>query len=321
MFILRTRALIPSIALLALALAPPALATDEPDSADDFKYLPADTDLLIMIRMDQLNAGDTFKKLCKEFPTMEQGIRKEFGLEFANVQRIVGNDKVLVIYLKNGITPETIAKAMGEPRFPKDKATTFKKETVNSLTVYVPETGDREAFCLVNDKTLVMSDTKLLKDVLARDKAPGLAPGLRAALKESDSTATVTIAMGSTGLRVGCKGPLIRQEIMTRTGVDIYELKTPILGVFLTAKVDRDVSLRGVVVCEKGQSAEEYKKFAAAIRAYGSKRMKELSLPKNLIEAMDKIQLSAKDNLAVATLTVTDDVAIAFIKAVFLPQD
>jgi hypothetical protein len=323
-----TRGVTLSVVLLATVLAPPPLVAEQPDAADDFKYLPSDTNELVIIRMDQLNTGEALKKLCKEFPMLEKDFRQEYGVELSKVQRIVEGSSSLwtngsvvrVIYLNNSIAPESIAKAKREPRFPGDKATTYKKEKINTLTVYVPETGEGEAFCFVNGKTLVMSETKVLKDVLARDKTRGLPRGLRAALKVSDPSATVTIAIGFIGFTGGCKWPLIRHEILTRTGFDIYQIKAKMLSVAVTAKVGREVSLRGIVVCEKGQSADAYRKFGEAIQAYIGKEMKKASLSKQLIAAADKVRFSANENVAEATLSVKDEVAIAAIKAVFLPQ-
>src|SRR5207249_235219 len=102
----------------------------------DFKYLPANTELLVVIRMDQLNASAAFKRLCKEFPTVEQDF-KRFGLELANIQCVVAGGsnwtngpQVEVIKLKNSVAPNVIVRAMGQPHFVTGKQTNYKEEKV-----------------------------------------------------------------------------------------------------------------------------------------------------------------------------------------------
>jgi hypothetical protein len=315
--ILHERVLNLSMVLLALVPPAPAFAAKEPGLANDFKYLSSGTELLIILRMDQLSTGDALNKLCKAFPTLEKGFRRDYGLGSDGIKCIVEGSglwttapTVRVIHLNKAVAPELIAKAKDEP-------TTYKKEKLNTLTVYVPETGDGEGFCFVNDKTLVVSEPKVLKVVLARDKAPTLPPGLQAALKASEPTSTLTVAIDFAGFTGGCKFPLIRHEILKRTGFDVYQIKARLVGASVTAKAGREVSLRALVVCEQGKPADDYQRFGEAIRAYASKEMKKASQPKDLLEAVNRIQFSTKGSLTEARVTVKDEVVIPALRAVF----
>ena len=81
-------------ALLVVVLAARAPAAPAPRGGD-FRYLPDNTNLFCIIRVDELLASDYLKKLRKEIPEIDKEfgeveslVRKEYGLEISNVDRM-----------------------------------------------------------------------------------------------------------------------------------------------------------------------------------------------------------------------------------------
>ena len=327
MFRVSTRSAVLVAALLFLAVVSPALAAPIPpqlDLAADLKYLPGNTNLFFVIRMDHLLASDSFKKLRKEIPMMEkdfdQGFRKEFGFEISNVELMVfgghpqEGEPTGVVHLKTAIKAETVVNARKEPRYPGDKGTTFKEEKVGTLTLYVPDQEHRPALCMVNDKTMLVGRSKDLKEVLERNKPVDLSIGMLAALKAAEP-ATVTVVMDAKVLTIG-KPPML-------PGVDFAKVIDGTTGLSLTLKVGSEVTLRGVAVCKDGQAAADVKKQAEALRDYAVKAMQAGPpnvVPKEVVELPGKIAIAAKGSLCEATLTVKDDAVIGLIKAWIVPS-
>jgi hypothetical protein len=309
------------LAVLAAALVPLLLIAPAPaaDAGGDFKYLPADTNLLFVIRMDQLLASDVFKKMRKEIPMFDKEFEgvflREFGFEIGNIERMTmgGNVKgerpIGIFHLKDAVKAETILKARSAPRFPGDKGTTFKEEKVGANTMYVPNQEFREAFCVLNDKTMVFGTTKALKATLEQDKKPDLPAGLQAALKEADAAATVTLAMDLKAVLAAERPPMI-------PGVDFDKVRDNVTGASLTVKLGNDIVIRGVAVCKDEKAAEEVKTQAEAFRTAMIEQLKKAppGVPKELMDLPGKVKLSTNGNLGVATATVKDDVVIAFVK-------
>jgi hypothetical protein len=323
----RTHAAVWSAAALAAVVCSRAPAADPVKGGDDFKYLPADTNLLFVVKMDQIVASDAFKKLRKEIPMFdkeaEKGFRSEFGFDISNVDRITmgGNVKsegpVGFIRLKKPVTAEAIVKARSEPRFQGDKGTTFKDEKVGSFTVFVPDKEYRDAFCLVTADNLVHGRVKQLEAVLEANPKPPLASaGMQAALKEAESGATVTLVMDGKVLTAEKPPPI--------PGVDFAKLADGVSGMSLTVKLGGgNVALRGVGVCKDEKTAEDVKKQAEAILKFLGEQMKNLppnAVPKDLLDLPGKVKIRTKGNLGEATLTVKDEAAIAFLRLLFEPR-
>ena len=158
-------------ACLVSVAAPVPPTPPAPKVADDYQFLPATTNVLMVYRLDQLFASDGFKVLRKEFPDMvekelETSFRKSFGFDITNVEWMTygGNVKegpVAIIHLKNAVAVETIKKARSEPRFEGDMGTAFKEEKIGSAILYVPDGREeetyRQAFCMVKDKLLLIA--------------------------------------------------------------------------------------------------------------------------------------------------------------------
>lgn len=310
-------------ALCALAIAGSAVAAPVPVAptvADDIKFLPGDTNLFFVMRLEQLTTGDGFRKLAKEVPMisneMVDGFRKEFGIEINNVELMVyggnvhGDGPTGVFRLKTAVKPAVVIGAASAPRFQGDKiTTTYAQETVGAYILYVPSTKWRESFCFINDKTIAFGRADELKKVLARDRKPDFSANLQAAIKAADLSASLTMVMDVKAISAKERFPMI-------PGMDVPKIVESIDGAVFTLKIGPTVSMRGIAVCKDAKAAEEVKKQAEIARDLLTKLVKETPmLPKELTNVPGMVKLSVKDNLGEATLSVKDDVVVAFFKA------
>jgi len=299
---------------------PSTAAADNP--ADDLKFMPADSNLLMVIQMEKLITSDSFKKLRKEIPMMDkefdESFRKHYVIDVGNVQRMVlggnvKNEPVGVFQLKTAVTADVLKKG--------GNFKNFKEEKVGTFTLYVPDQEfrdqeHREALCLVNDKTLVHGRVKDLRPVLERNKKPEFSAGMQAALKEIDPAATVNYAVDLKALLGAEKPPMV-------PGVDFNKVADNASGALLAIKIGKDVEFRGVAVCKDEAGAKEAKKQADALLAFFGDQLKKVPegrIPKDLVEMPGMVKTSTKDNLGVATLAVKDDTVVALIKSMVLLQ-
>ncbi len=197
MFLPRTRTAIVTVALLALVLSSRTPAAD-PVQTDVLKYLPADANVAMIVRMDRVLVSDGFKKLRKAVPMIdkefESGFKKEFGFEVGNVVQMTAGfntrmpegasawGNVTVVQLKSPVKLDAFLKAQSEPRNDGGKPTTFTAEKVGKFTMYVPSKESKrgnEAFCAIDDKTFLGGKPASVKAVLEGDAKSGLNESLR----------------------------------------------------------------------------------------------------------------------------------------------
>jgi len=319
-----SRAGLAAVAALLLASGA-AVQAAPPAVGEDFKLLPANTHLLWVIQVDKALASDAAKKLRKEVPDIDKGIgqeaRNHLGVDLANVERMTvgGNVKddrpVMIVRCKNAVKAEDVLKNRSEPRNPGGKGTEFKGEKVGKYTMYAPGEQSREAFCVVDDKTILISSAKVLKPVLEAGQGAGLGAGLQPALKAAgDMDATVVMLMD-------LKAISAVEKLDGPPGVDIKKAVEGTLGAIVVVKVGPEVTVRGLAVCADAQAAEEVKKASdAALKVVGDlmKEAAKRGAPKELVDVPAQVKTSTKGTIAEATLSVKDDVAVAFIKAMFM---
>jgi hypothetical protein len=304
-------------ALLVAALAARAPAAPLPKE-NDFRYLPDNTNLFYVIRVDELLASDGVKKLRKEIPGLdkffefESGFRKEYGLELSNVDRMImgmsikGSLPISVFRLKKAVDVQAVLKAREEAGFKFDKAIKYKEEKVGAVTWYVT---DREllpeAFCFPNETTVVFGFANDLRPVLERKKEPVLSAVLQAALKEADPRATITVAMDVRAFIEGTKQ-------LSKPDVDYDKFKEA-EGISLTINVGDDIALRGVLVCKDAMTAEKAQKQVEAYRTAGLAKLKEMPpgmFAKGALDLPSKVKLSTRDNLVEAAVSLSTDLVI-----------
>ena len=321
-----TLARTPLAALLTIVLTARTPAADPVKNAD-LQYIPSDSNVLIVLRVDKVLASDSVKKLRKEIPTIDKGLdssfRKELGFEISNVERVIvgiqakGGVVVGVLHLKNGIKAETVVKAVSAPRADGGKGTNYKEEKVGSLTMYVPARKFTEAFCLVNDRIMIYGPVEDLRPVLARNQKADLSVGLQAALKASDPAALLTI-VGDLNAVIAAERPLMV------LGGDFKLITASVSGFSFTINdFGADVVFRGVALCKDAKAAAEMKTQVEAMR----KGMLELlkaappgAVSKGLPELLGTAKIETKGNVVEATLRVKVDNMVAMIKTLINPN-
>jgi hypothetical protein len=310
-------------AIVAALLLAPCAAYSAPDAAEDLKLVPADSNLVVVLQMDKLLASDSFKKLRKEIPEidreMDKSFRREFGFDIGNVERMIAAGKVqtqgmYVFRCKSAIKPADVIKTRSEPAFKDAKGTTFTEEKIGTRTLYVPSQAYETAFVLLDDKTMVAGETKVLKPLLEDAKKLGLPMSLQPVAKAADMNANIVMLMDVKSMTAGWPAP------PNPPFDDIAKAILGTKGAVLTVQVGPEVTVRGLALCNDAAAAELAKKAADAGLVFVAGLMKEAEkggkkIPKELLDLPGKIKTNVKGDTAEATLTVKDDVAIAFIKA------
>src|SRR5579862_4224378 len=94
----RRRALRTAILAAALALALPALAPAAPPPLeDDLKYMPPDSDLILVLHMDRVVASPGVKQLRKDetrFDKTLDQVSRAFGVAAADIERVTAVGRV-----------------------------------------------------------------------------------------------------------------------------------------------------------------------------------------------------------------------------------
>jgi len=309
-------------AALAVVLGLGSASLQAADVAADFKLLPADSNLVAVIQMEKLLASDAFAKLRKAIPEIDKEgkgfdveFRREFGFDIKALERMtiggrVQDQPVMVLRLKTPVKAADVAKVRAED--PRNKDVQFKEEKVGTHTLYVPSAEYRDAFCQLDDKTLLYGRAKTLKPLLEDAKNSGLGPVLQPVIKAADLKADVVLLMDLKDVT--------SKEKLDLPGLDVKKVIDSTTGAYLTVKVGPEVTVRGVALCKDAAAAEQVKKtadaglgfFALAIKQGGDK------VPKELVDLPGKVKTSTNGSNAEATVTVKDDVAVAFIKSMML---
>ena len=308
---------------LVFVLASMSVArTAEINPADDFKYGSDETRLLITIRMDQLRGSAVFKRFEKAHPALGLEFRGSYGVEMANVRLLVlaetlspADGSTSVVHLKEPATGEAVAAARSKraARFSNEVAPRYVKEEFKGFTIFVPKPDYHDAFCLVDGLTIVSAAPEQLKKVLPLKVSPKHAELLRKEWRTADPAAAITIFAGYGAVIGGCKAPLIRSEVQKLTGVDLYVLVQQGPGVMLAAKFGPQVSLRATVGCRDEKGAKVVKEQYERLRVFAAERVKATALPKEVIEAPGKVQITVKAKIVEASLAISAEAASALL--------
>jgi hypothetical protein len=307
------------VALFAAMLVTPGVSRSAPPApAEDFKWVPADSNIVVVVQMDKLLTSDSFKKLRKAVPdidrNMEKGFREEFGFELSTVERMtVGgtfrkDEPMFVIRTRTALKAADIVKARSDAT---RGNTEFKEEKVGTRTLHVASKDFEMSFCLLDDMTVVVGPAKTVKPLLADARKAGLGEALQAAAKAADMNATVVVLADFKSITAGHNpGPPFDA---------IHKAIEGTTGTALTVKVGPDVTVRAAAVCKDAAAAEAVKKAADAglMLVQGFLKDAGPKVPKELLDVPGQVKTSVKGNLAEATVTVKDDVAIALVKVMF----
>lgn len=294
--------------------------TGSPGVGDGMKFLPANCQIIVSFRMDEIMSSDLYRDFEKQFADMvkQQGM----ALAPADVSRVLvgsnphNRESVVIVMTKKAMTAEEILANL--------KSQTHKTEKVGSYTLYqfdkpnpfdhvvdgippaVPVEANppvemplRQAFCVVDAKLVILGETVTLRAVLQRDKAPELSAGMKAVMKHADFSKPIalafhvkdTLAANNPGFEVDPFG--VQKNI------------SKVEGVAVNVSLRSDVTINATVLCQDTQSAEDVRKMAD-----GGITMTKLAPGMNadITQVIGSIKLANSGALVTASVTIPGDV-------------
>jgi hypothetical protein len=323
-----------TLAAAVLALAQPGVAPAAPPPlADDFRFLPADADLLFAVHMDKLLASPPVQKLRKDIPEFDKGLdgfRKEYGVAAADVERFAGAGRVkagglFVLRTKKAVKAADVLAAIKEPRFEGDKGTAYKETKVGKFTVFEPDKGWKMAVCVVDEHTLVAGEMKDVKPALERADKGGKGD-VPAGLKKGRDR----LGMGATAYFVADIQGVIKDDPKALPpelpgGVKPAEVLKDTEAVAGSLTIEADVNFRLVGLAKDAKAAAALKAESEKALANIAKMFKEQpGVPKEIVAITDdlptKVKVATEGNAVVGTLSIKSDVAVEAFKAILVPK-
>jgi hypothetical protein len=300
-------------------------ATRAGDVSEGFKYLPADTKLVLVIRMGELLRTRVFNQLRDEIHECDNGFFEESGQLFGisaddlDTMLLASNldGQGVVVFrlykpLKLSMVPGDLNAFFVEGQAKKER-TRVTRTFVGPWTIFVPNKYPDRAFYLVDEKTMVFSYRGTLRAVLGRDKKPELSTELETGLRSTDFSAPVTlIASLQTTLR-GTEGKI------NEYGVDVDAIRGNVVALIATLKFSDTADIRAVAVCKDAPGAKVVKKQLDILRATLAE---PFSLVKNATKEVRDVpnntRITQADKIVQADLSVSDELAIAFAKGLVI---
>jgi len=170
----------------------------KPGLGEDAKYLPSSSKLIMSIKVEELLSSKVWKDLKKEFPMLEDGEKmanSNSPIDLSDIERVLvggdpGRDEFVAVFrLKKAVKAADF-----ENKIPGNF--TFKDKKIGKYTMRVPEDESADmAYCQVDPKLVVMGSPKALKGVLERDKKPQFSTVMENAIKDTDFSATLAMAL------------------------------------------------------------------------------------------------------------------------------
>jgi hypothetical protein len=237
----------------ARAPAPPPKA----DVRDDFRFLPEDSQFILVVRHGRLLDSAAYQLAIKEMPESAEWEKAAalWGVPPSDVEWMTAGgdakDGVALYRTKKAVKAEDIQAVM-KKAYPK---TEFDKSDVGRYTIYElkgADAGGPPAFCVADERQVIFGKLDTLRAVLKRDKAPEFSAKLQAAMKQADFDATVAVAAGGFP-----KGALGGPGAIGPT--DFNKMFDKVDGVTLALRVGADVDASVVLLCQDEKAAADLK--------------------------------------------------------------
>jgi phage FluMu protein Com len=171
-------------------------------AAEDIRYYPNNAQAVETVHVDQITNSAVFKEIAaaggqnNEFANLEN----QYGIPSTNIDRYStarthgpSPESITVVRTKTPVQAGDIsAKLKGA-----DAKVTFSEAAVGNFKINEPSTppgapGIRNAFCLIDSKTVVYGQGRTVRSVLERNKAPELSAGMQAVMKKADFSRSQT---------------------------------------------------------------------------------------------------------------------------------
>lgn len=321
-----------------VADTPAAKGSADSDLEQMMKFLPGHCSFVVSIKVDEALESEAMREAKKQLPDFDKAIgaaKKEIGIADTDVARVLvggplGHEDPLFVFMtKKAITAKEMLENI--------KPTAQKEEKVGGYTLVQYSTrkspklakgkGKEEeadpplqhAFCVVNDKIVVVGrivnrwesgryeiSRHPVRDVLQRDKKPDWSAGLQSALKQTDFSKTIAVA-----LNVKDASDKDKKDMPP----DVQKAVEQAEGVVLHVSLKGDTAIDLKVICKDAKGAEEVKKAATD----GLAQAKE-ALPPALKPLLDALKLDSKDATVSASLQIQPEQVAKTIQAFAEPE-
>ena len=310
--------------LVHMAAAP---AADAPGTNADLKFMPADSNVLIAVRVDQI-LGTTMAKRLKQdggdlaqliASQLEQTSEHGFGSPLSNVDSLtmagsVGakDSLVVAVHFKQAVKAETILKSRKLPGGKGEKQPSFKEIKVGPFTLYESPDVFRQSFCIVSEKVMLSGDAKLLRSVLER-KEPKYRSEMQAALEKTDFTRSLNLVMDIKGMRAA-KGDAF--PVGTLPGVDLNKLLSNTDWIVKSIQVGDDkITATGTASCSNPKDAALLQQQSMATIATVMKELEKRGAPKEILEVLGGAKVEVSGNTVSGGTTIPLEVILKALKA------
>ncbi|OAI54558.1 hypothetical protein AYO44_14690 [Planctomycetaceae bacterium SCGC AG-212-F19] len=256
-------------------------------------YMPDDCKMIISVRVAELYNSPAWAEVKKEFPEVEKPIQDaikdgEMGpsdiplmiIGFADVMKQEG---IVAIQTKK---PADLTKFHGK---------TGVKPTETKVAGYTVLEAPDVAACKLSDKLVLMGNPATLKAILERKKDVKFSDGLQKALKDADMSQGISIAVDVKGF---ASDPMIGGAAK-QSGVDPTSVEYAVLNI----AINKDININSITVCKDAKSADENRKMAEGglimVKKFAGDQM-----PKEVVDIIDGIKFTTKENRLTAEVTI-----------------
>jgi hypothetical protein len=304
-------------AVLAIAVAltaSPLAAVAAP--ADDLRFLPADTQFMLFLRVDDLLANRETVELPRELGPLarleeeaEKGVRAEVGTSLTNLESLlvggsVKGEPLEVVRFKEPVKVTDILTARRQPHAKGDKATVYKEHRAGTFTIHEPDRQDVDAFCAVEPKGVLLARPTVLRAALERGKRPKFGADMEAALELVDLTRTFAGAFDVRACRAGNGGKL--NVVPWLKGLDLDSLLKGANSAAFSIQLGKEFDLRLSMRFEDAASARTGRERAYAEVVKSAQALaKERSSRRLAADLVRKSNLEAEGPVVRVSLTLT----------------
>ena len=306
------------------------------------KFFPDGTQYVVSIRVDEALNSSVWKTIKKDLPgNFDQMMTKEFsngtGLGVDKIERLVvagsvpkfGAQQAVPPVQRPGVgkggvrqpvqappppdmgmimimTTKESVKASDITALDEKKGQKYTESSVGKYTVYSPDGWNGAYFCVVDSKTVVLTQTKKeLEDVLKRDKKPELSSGMETAIKKADFSQTVAFALNLKDM--------IPKEMLNagaRGGPD-FSIVGRITAVTGYLKAGSDLSWNISAICDDAKTAQELKTTLEGFNAMAKMMM---GGQKEVADMIDKTKYVVDGSTVTSKGSVTASEISSYVK-------
>jgi hypothetical protein len=247
---------------------------------DELKYLPDESQTILSLKVEQLQASAAWKELTREIPTLARVFDTMPGPTVLPADKVAAvtlggkftdNKPVVVVRTKTAMTAADIKSAIGQQ--PMD----YRETKVGRYTLY----EGSATFCPVDSKLIVFADAITLRKILERDGKPKLSEAMQAAVKQADFTKSLALAVSIKDIEFPKPPPPPlpkpwggKEDFPKGPGfgprpgpfgleflANVEKMIKEVEGIALTVHAGSDVELNLTLLCRDSKAADEWRRL------------------------------------------------------------